>query len=213
MTDTITHENLLQALIAAQSEIDHVINDSHSVYSGYASLSAVISTVKEPLNRNGIYFQQQTRDCESGVIIETIFMGYGEELSCGPVYIPADNRKAFAYGSAMTYARRYSLCQACGIASVDDDGMKAQENPPEALQMYELKSLDGKILRTNNCKTFLEKHQETAKTLTPEELEEYNELNRQALIDVHNWSANDEAISAAQRKKRIEYVQDQLGVE
>ena len=40
----------------------------------------------------------------------------------------ANKQDAQGYGSALTYARRYSLMAACGIAPEDDDGNKAVES-------------------------------------------------------------------------------------
>ena len=46
----------------------------------------------------------------------------GETLECGILHVPASKQDPQGYGSALTYARRYSLMAACGIAPEDDDG-------------------------------------------------------------------------------------------
>jgi hypothetical protein len=46
-------------------------------------------------------------------------------ISGGKLHVPATKQDAQGYGSAMTYARRYSLQAACGIAPEDDDGNHA----------------------------------------------------------------------------------------
>jgi len=46
----------------------------------------------------------------------------GEMLECGILHVPAAKHDPQGYGSALTYARRYSLMAACGIAPEDDDG-------------------------------------------------------------------------------------------
>ena len=38
------------------------------------------------------------------------------------MHVPAAKQDPQGYGSALTYARRYSLMAACGIAPEDDDG-------------------------------------------------------------------------------------------
>ncbi len=124
---------LIDALIAAQSQIQHATKDGINPYfkSGYATLEQVITAVKEPLNNNGIYFQQASHESPTGACVETTFWGYGSSLSTGKVQIPADRNDAQAFGSALTYAKRYSLSMACGIGhQTDDDANSATFIPP-----------------------------------------------------------------------------------
>jgi len=96
--------------------------------SRYADLSACVEAVIEALNANGIALIQRTLPCESGVTVETVFLHTsGETLSSGPLHVPAQKQDAQGYGSALTYARRYSLMAACGIAPEDDDGHAASK--------------------------------------------------------------------------------------
>ena len=53
----------------------------------------------------------------------------GEQISGGVIHVPADRQNAQGHGSALTYARRYSLMAACGIAPEDDDGNAASKAP------------------------------------------------------------------------------------
>jgi hypothetical protein len=46
--------------------------------------------------------------------------------------VPATKQDAQGYGSALTYARRYSLMAACGIAPEDDDGNAASKSTVNA---------------------------------------------------------------------------------
>ena len=46
-------------------------------------------------------------------------------MTFGKLHVPATKHDAQGYGSALTYARRYSLMAACGIAPEDDDGNRA----------------------------------------------------------------------------------------
>ena len=71
-------------------------------------------------------FVQVSKIVEGGVSIETIFHGHGAELPTGPQFVPAKDLSPHGYGSALTYARRYSLSTACGIGSADDDGNQAE---------------------------------------------------------------------------------------
>jgi len=114
---------LIDSLIKAQSQIKHATKDGINPYfkSGYATLEQVITAVKKPLNDNGIYFQQESHENEVGACVETTFWGHGASLSTGKVTIPADRNDAQSFGSALTYAKRYSLSMACGIGHQSDD--------------------------------------------------------------------------------------------
>ena len=52
-----------------------------------------------------------------------------EQLTEHSNYIQVIKHDAQGYGSALTYARRYSLMAACGIAPEDDDGNAASKRP------------------------------------------------------------------------------------
>jgi hypothetical protein len=72
---------------------------------------------------------QVFRESSGGVTIETIILHEsGEQFSCGPLFVPAIKNDAQAYGSAITYARRYSLQTAWGVPSDDDDGNGASKD-------------------------------------------------------------------------------------
>ena len=110
-------DELINALTKVQTEIQHASKDAINPYfkSEYATLEQVITQVKKPLNDNGIYFQQIAHPSEIGACVETVFYGHGSSLSTGQILIPADKRDAQGFGSALTYAKRYSLSFACGI--------------------------------------------------------------------------------------------------
>jgi hypothetical protein len=97
--------------------------------SKYADLSACIEAVVDSLNENGIMLMQVTHEAENGVMIETLFLHEsGEQMSAGKLFMPATKIDAQGFGSALSYARRYSLMAACGIAPEDDDANSAVKN-------------------------------------------------------------------------------------
>ena len=99
--------------------------------SKYADLGACIDAVEEALLANGIAFIQETFEDSTGVTVETVFLHEsGEERRCGKLHVPAAKQDPQGYGSALTYARRYSLMAACGIAPEDDDGNAASKKSP-----------------------------------------------------------------------------------
>ena len=125
-------KEIASALVKAQREFGPALKSSTNPHfrSRYADLSACVEAVIEGLNNNGIALIQETHDAEGGVAVETVFIHEsGERLSAGRFSVPATKQDAQGYGSALTYARRYSLMAACGIAPEDDDGNAASRQP------------------------------------------------------------------------------------
>jgi hypothetical protein len=102
--------------------------------SKYADLAAVVDAVKPALAAHGLWFRQVLHRVDGGVCVETVIHHEsGGELWCGPLYLPAAKQDPQGYGSALTYARRYSLMAAFGVPAEDDDGnaAAARQNAPQ----------------------------------------------------------------------------------
>ena len=116
------------AFVRAQKAFGPALKTSSNPHfrSRYADLSACVEAVIDALNDNGIALIQKTYECKDGVMVETIFLHEsGEVMEGGILHVPAVKHDAQGFGSALTYARRYSLQAACGIAPEDDDGNAA----------------------------------------------------------------------------------------
>jgi hypothetical protein len=127
-------QKIASALVKAQKGFGAALKTSSNPHfkSRYADLAACVEAVIDSLNDNGVALIQQTHECDSGVIVETMFIHEsGETFSAGKLHVPASKHDAQGYGSALTYARRYSLMAACGIAPEDDDGNAATSTPPQ----------------------------------------------------------------------------------
>lgn len=123
--------NLLpKALVKAQTQFGRALKSSDNPYfkSKYADLGSVVDAVMGPLNENGIAVVQLTHPSHQGVTVETLFIHEsGEQMSAGQLYLPAPQQDPQKFGGALTYARRYALMSACGIAPEDDDGNAASK--------------------------------------------------------------------------------------
>ena len=150
---------IYKAFVKAQSQFGAALKTSTNPHfrSRYADLASCIEAVIDALNANGIALTQYTTECETGVIVETIFLHESGEIICsGKLYVPATKHDAQGYGSALTYARRYSLMSAFGLAPIDDDGMAASTNQQFLMPEKELAdhlanieaSTDGLSLKT-----------------------------------------------------------------
>ena len=125
-------KNISTALVKAQKAFSPALKTSTNPHfrSKYADLSACVEAVIDALNANGIALIQRNHECSDGVIVETVFLHEsGEMLDAGKLHVPASKQDPQGYGSALTYARRYSLMAACGIAPEDDDGNAASKQP------------------------------------------------------------------------------------
>lgn len=123
-------QKIAPALVKAQKEFGPALKDktNPAFRSKYADLGACIEAVIDALNNNGIMLMQPCHEVDSGVTVETLFIHEsGETYSAGKLHVPAAKQDPQGYGSALTYARRYSLMAACGIAPEDDDGNSASK--------------------------------------------------------------------------------------
>lgn len=92
----------------------------------YADLGDVLDEVKRVCSDCGLaVFQLPSYDGEKMTVATTVIdVENGEYLAFAPMGLMLP-REAQAYGSALTYARRYSLLTIFGIAPEDDDGAAA----------------------------------------------------------------------------------------
>lgn len=122
---------LAKALVAACAQIGAAIKDSVNPHfkSRYADLAAVIDAVKSPLAKHGLCFLQNVSHRDDGVSVTTVILHEsGQHLELAEVSVPASKQDPQGYGSAITYAKRYSLQSALGVPSEDDDGNAAAAN-------------------------------------------------------------------------------------
>ena len=123
-------KNIASALVRAQRGFAPALKTSTNPHfrSKYVDLAGCVEAVVDALNAAGIALVQRTSEDSTGVTVETVFVHEsGETLECGKLHVPASKQDPQGYGSALTYARRYSLMAACGIAPEDDDGNAASK--------------------------------------------------------------------------------------
>jgi len=136
MTDT--NKQIAKAFVQAQKNFAPALKTSLNPHfkSKYVGLDGCVEAVIDALNDAGIALVQKTHQSEKGVIVETVLMHEsGESLSGGMMEVPASKNDAQGYGSALTYARRYSLMAICGIAPEDDDGNAASKTAPKKAEL------------------------------------------------------------------------------
>lgn len=150
---------LSAALSKAQAVMEGAKKDSANPFfkSKYADLASVTEAIRKPLSDNGLSYVQISHEKDDAAAIETVILHEsGEWISCGTVVAPVSKADAQGFGSAITYARRYSLQAAFGIAPEDDDGNAAAAAKPQkqAQPKVDYQSLaDDYELRLIECST------------------------------------------------------------
>ena len=126
-------KQLSAALLKAQRSITFASKDAKNPHfkSTYADLPAVIDAIKPALNDAGIVFLQTFSPSETGFIaVTTRLMHETGEWIEDTATVPLPKSDPQGYGSAATYARRYSLAAITGLYQDDDDGNAASNTKP-----------------------------------------------------------------------------------
>ena len=130
------------ALAKAQGQMANAKKDTENPYfsSRYADLASIWDVIRKPLSDNGLcIIQQATTDKGTVTVHTTLLHESGEKIS-DTLVLPVAQPTPQGYGSAITYARRYSLSAMVGVAAeADDDGNAASHAKSPATQKYEQK--------------------------------------------------------------------------
>ena len=120
-----SHENIWQALAAAQGEFPPIPLDATNTYfkTRYATLAGVIKVTTPVLTKHGLSVTQTFAISETvGIVLRTDLHHVASDHSVASV-LPI---KPQSMGSAITYARRYALLAILGVCGdADDDGNEA----------------------------------------------------------------------------------------
>lgn len=122
------------ALAKAQGKIANAKKDSMNPHfkSKYADLASIWDACRIPLSENEIAVVQAPELLDGALVLHTTLIhSSGETLSCIFPMAIAANAQPQQIGSAITYAKKYSLASMAGVAPEDDDdGNAAQSSPP-----------------------------------------------------------------------------------
>lgn len=134
MNSSETTTELSKALAKAQLKMKNPNFDAQNPHfrSKYASLVSVREAVLPVLNQHGLSVAQFPK-CTPGYAgcVNRLMHDSGEWLE-EECLLPLDKATAHGAGSAITYARRYSLQSIAGVvADEDDDGNAASNSKPQ----------------------------------------------------------------------------------
>lgn len=125
-------EKLVMALAKAQSEIEGAAKTGENPHfkSRYADLASVRSAMSAPFAKYEIATYQRCCSVEGELRLVTRIMHKDQWIEDDGIPLLMVKHDMQGLGSAMTYARRYGLMAAAGIAPEDDDGNKAVGDGP-----------------------------------------------------------------------------------
>ena len=117
-------KELASALNKAQAEMSGAKKKATNPFfkSKYSDMNAVVDAIRIPFCDNGLSYSQFPIFNDKCVGVETILMHVSGEWLSSILMLPMTKQDPQAAGSAITYARRYSLQSIAGIPSEDDDG-------------------------------------------------------------------------------------------
>ena len=171
--------SIYQALINAKKDFKSLKETAYNPFfkSKYADLKEVINSVKDALSVNGLGFYQsadaisdtkeivtttidkngttktETKIVGYSKITTTLFSGSGETITTTYPLIISDTADPQKVGSAVTYAKRYALTAALGIASEDYDGEGAKDKSGKTGQYSKPAPVANKTSQETNTNT------------------------------------------------------------
>lgn len=170
---------LAKALADFQSEVKDPSKDKENPYfkSKYVALDGVLQTVRPVLAKHGLSVMQLPTSDETAVTVTTLLMhSSGQFIESEPFKVLLTKKDAQAAGSALTYARRYSLSSVLGIAwDDDDDGDSIAETNvtkellAEIQELAQVKNIENKNVSNFILATF---NKTSAKLLDMQQLQQ-----------------------------------------
>lgn len=115
------------AFLKLQSELEPVKKDAANPFfkSKYAELSSILEAVQPLLTKFEFILIQEPGNLENMLALTTTIMHVSGEYIRSSVAFPVVKQDPQGYGSAITYARRYTLQSIIGLPVTDDDGSAA----------------------------------------------------------------------------------------
>ena len=123
----MSETSLVTMLAKAQADMENATLNKINPHfkSKYADLASIRDAVVPALSKVGIAVVQAIETREYGPVVVTKLMKGKEEIASECPVIVGDKVTSQQFGSALTYARRYSLASICSISANEDDDANA----------------------------------------------------------------------------------------
>ena len=127
MVTSPTTDKLFPAMVKAQYEMQGAKKSAENPFfsSKYADLGSVMAATKDHLKANGLSIIQFPITEPGMCGVETVLIHESGQWASERCTLACAKQDPQAYGSAITYARRYGWQAVCGIPSEDDDANSA----------------------------------------------------------------------------------------
>lgn len=123
-SDSLT--DLGAALSLAQEKIKDAAQNGRGNFGPYSTLTDIREATNKALTAHGLSVCQTFEHDERGDYLETTLLHSSGQWLSGKIYLKLKDPTMQSLGSAITYARRYSLAALLNVAQEDDDGAMAQ---------------------------------------------------------------------------------------
>lgn len=134
MTNSDEPKSFIARLYEAKKAMKPLVKDAKNPFfkNNYATLGAVLDVVEAPLEANGIFLLQSCSMTKVGLL--TVTNTLQDSCSDASVVDVSDmpvkeHMNPQEFGSASTYARRYSLVALFALSAEDDDGNVGSGTP------------------------------------------------------------------------------------
>jgi len=124
MTTTDLQTQFYTDLLNAKKEFPKLVFDSKNPHfkNSYISLSGILSSIEEILHAHNLFIIHFQKHAENGFLLETVVQHTNGLSIKTEIFISTSGKNDQGVGSAMSYARRYSLCALLALAADDEDG-------------------------------------------------------------------------------------------
>ena len=131
MTKSESITEIAGALIGFKKEVSKLKKTATNPFfkSSYSPISEILEVIHEPLINNGLSFMQFPKGENE---LETLVMHTSGEWISESYFMKPVKEDPQAFGSVITYQRRYALCAIFGLGDEDDDANKVSEPTKKA---------------------------------------------------------------------------------
>lgn len=167
--------------------------DGKTVRYQYASIDSIVDQIKKPLSENNLSYTWDVKN-EQGFIIAVVTIKHALGHSTTSEFkVPIDTEGYMTapqkYASALTFAKRYSLCNALGISTgeEDTDATDVNKEPVAKSEKSKIMFLLKHLGRDTKTKEVIENDVKNLTQLTLE-AKNYEEIvgRLQAIVDQRN---------------------------
>lgn len=125
-------QEICKALVGFHSEVGLIEKDGENphFHASYATIDNIMDVIRPVLAKHDLFVMQLPTTTEEGEIrlVTRLYHSSGQVMESPPIVLKPQKQDAQGIGSAVTYARRYSLTSFLGLATGDDDDGNAASN-------------------------------------------------------------------------------------